>query len=114
MHNQFTYPDELALLEYFASEPTDRVPNDGYWLYEVTDKRGITLRFSFNTHEHSVQTVLLLSGEIIETVCHEGAEALTIDGKNLNCIFKFEDSKALLVIKLEPYITISWSTLRTR
>ena len=40
MAHEFRALDEAELLE--------RVVDDGYWCYEISDERGVTLRFSFN------------------------------------------------------------------
>jgi hypothetical protein len=112
--DRFKYPDEVDLLGFFSSEPVERIPEEGYWLYESADARGVKLRFSFNALERSVQTVIMFDSKVITTVSYEGAGTLKLDGNALSCDFEFEDSIGHLCVLLVPYITISWSTLRTR
>lgn len=104
-------PDALELLEFFESEPVESIPKDGYWCYEFTDKHGVGIRLSCNVLAKSVQTVLLVNGEDVETVVHEGAEELTIRENELYGRFDLgADSR--LVIQLKPRVSIRWSTLR--
>ena len=48
MAHEFRALDEAELLEFFGVNPVERVVDDGYWCYEISDERGVTLRFSFN------------------------------------------------------------------
>lgn len=102
---------ELELLEFFESEPVEVIPEDGYWCYEFTDNYSVGIRVSCNILEKSVQTVLLINGEVVETVVHEGAEELTIRENGLHGRFDL-GSDSRLVIQLKPRVTIRWSSLR--
>ena len=42
-------------------------PEDGYGCYEISDERGVTLRFSFHLFERSVQTVLSVTWSSLRT-----------------------------------------------
>src|ERR687887_610959 len=78
----FQVRNQDSFLESLGIEPVEAAPHDGYWCYEITDKYGITLRLSFNTHERSLQTTLLLHGHKIETTSQEGALSLEFFEKN--------------------------------
>ena len=74
--------------------------------------RGVTLRFSFNIYERSVQTMLSLSGGSLSTVSHEAAERMVLRDGKLRCDFSAADLK--MTIAIDPHISIVWSSLRTR
>jgi hypothetical protein len=76
MDSQFRAPDEVELLEFIGADAVERNVEDGAWSYEVTDKRGVTLRFSFNLYKRSVQTAVSLGGSRIATVSHESADRI--------------------------------------
>lgn len=104
-------PSDLALLEFFESEPLDSEPQDGYWCYQYVDEKEIGVRLSYNILEKSVQTTLLCNGEETDTVVHEGAEELYIVDQVLHGKFDLgQDTR--LVLQLKPRILIRWSTLR--
>jgi hypothetical protein len=113
--NFLQVPDRLSLLEFFESEPKELDPKDGYWCYEFTDTTSATLRVSFNTHEASIQTEILIGGQSIATVAQEGATRLQIidskTGQILQGEFDFKDSHTALSIQIRPLIRVQWSTL---
>ncbi|NNB89276.1 hypothetical protein [Corallococcus exiguus] len=112
MSDVFSIPDELELLEFFSAEPVERSVEDGCWCYEVSDRRGVRLRFSFNLFERSVQTALQVMDSPLITVCHEGAESMTVSGKTMTCRFSYQGSDARLVLRLDDSINLDWSSLR--
>lgn len=114
MGSQFKVPDESDLIEFFRSEPVDKAAEDGYWCYELTDARGVKLRFSFSVYERSVQTVLSLEGEKIETVSHESAERLTIADGILRCEFLLPTARTILVIDVRNQLSVTWANLVTQ
>lgn len=104
-------PSDLDLLEFFESEPVEFAPKDGYWCYEFTDSYKVSVRLSCNVLEKSVQTVLLVNGDEVETVVHEGAQELTIVDHKLCGRFDL-GSDSLLIVQLKPRVSIRWSSLR--
>lgn len=106
-------PGEFELTRFFEGPPIERAPEDGYWCFASQDARGIKLRFSFNVFERSIQTVLSLDQDVLESVSHEHADALQIDGGELRATFTGRDEKTLLVVRVSPAITVKWSTLLT-
>ncbi len=113
MPNSFRVLDEVELLGFFGAEPVVRAVEDGYWCYEVSDSRGVTLRFSFNLYERSVQTVLLLGGTPVATVSHEGAERMLFLEGRLRCEFSGPGMKTVLTVESGPSLSVAWSSLRT-
>jgi len=105
--------DEIELLEFFGVEPAARAVEDGYWCYEITDKRGITLRFSFNIYERSVQTALSLGDSLISTVSHEMADRMVIREGELRCEFSANGEKTTLAVGTGESLSVTWSSLRT-
>lgn len=108
----FSIPDEIELLEFFWAEPVERSVEDGYWCYEVKDRRGVKLRFSFNLFERSVQTALQVMDSPLITVAHEGATSMVISGQTMTCRFSYAGSDARLVLRLGDSIHLEWSSLR--
>ncbi len=104
-------PTELALLEFFESEPVEARPQDGYWCYEVSDKLGVYVRLSFNILEKSVQCSLSLKGNNLETVVHEGAEELRIVDDAIHGRFCLGNT-SYLELRLRPFICVQWSSLQ--
>ncbi len=104
-------PPEEILSAFFGSGPTATVLEDGFWCYEIADGTGVSLRLSFNIHEMSVQTVILLGDREIETVIQEGADELRIEGDSLIGTFSLTTTTRLEV-SLRPQIVVRWYTLR--
>jgi len=111
--SQFRVPDEVELLEFFGAEAVERVVVDGYWCYETSDDRGVTLRLSFHLYEQSVQTRLSLGGTLIATVSHEGADRMLLDDGKLRCDFSTAGEKTMLTVEVAPRLSVVWSSLRT-
>lgn len=111
---QFEVLDEIELLEFFGAEPIERSGEDGYWCYTVTDERDVTLRFSFNIFERSVQTVVSVGGANIATVSHEAANRMVVRDGKLRCEFSSEDTKTVLIVETGRNLSVVWSTLRTQ
>jgi hypothetical protein len=105
---------EVELLEFFGVEPVTRAPEDGYWCYEVSDARGVTLRFSFHLFERSVQTALSLGGLHLATVSHEGADRMVIREAKLRCEFSTGGQRTTLAVETGEALSVTWSSLRTR
>lgn len=103
-------PDEIDLIEFFESEPAQPETESDVWAYSYTDKTGITVRFSFNILETSVQTMLLSEKRILSIVCQEGAEEILIENDILYGRF-CAGNKGSLKLTLRPFIAVEWSNL---
>jgi hypothetical protein len=108
----FAIPDELEFLTFFGSEPRAKAPADGFWLYEVADERDVRIRLSLKVLERSVQTVVTVHGQNVDTVSSEGATQLAITASELRCEFEGRDWKTTLKLQIRPAIKVSWSTLQ--
>lgn len=108
-------PDDIELLGFFQSEPIESSPEDGYFRYRSTDSNGVTLDFSCNEVEGSVQANLMINSLLIANYSQEGAEKLSIkedkSGRYISCLFEFEGAEAEARIQVAPYISVSWYTL---
>lgn len=109
----FAVPDELELVEFFGSEPVERSVNDGYWCYEAADGRGVSLRFSFNLFQQSVQTAIYFGAAHVGTMAHEGAQTMTIADQLLTSRFTYAGAEAKLVLRVRDCISFEWSSLRS-
>ena len=109
-------PDEVELIEFFGSEPQLAEPQNGFWLYETRDASGVTLRFSFDVLQCSVQTSIELGDVSVETVSHECATCIRKDGASNELVVEFEDagSRTELRVSIEDRIRCTWATLATR
>jgi hypothetical protein len=109
-------PDELSLLEFFESEPITRISEDGYFCYQASDHLGITLFFSFNIFETSVQVRLVFNGEDIALFSSERAKKITLEndksGHYLTCEFDLKDSLSKLELRLKPFISVRYFSIR--
>lgn len=108
-------PEDLELLEFFESEPIEYAPEDGLYVYEVTDQLGVHLVFSFNDVEGSVQARLLMQGNDVALFSQEGAKKLTIEdddsGHYIRCQFDIDGASSDAQIQINPYISVKWVTL---
>jgi hypothetical protein len=114
MTPKFDVPDEVELLEFFGDDPVERSVEDGYWCYVMTDERGLTLRFSFNIYERSVQTIVSLGGARVARVSHEAADRMVVRDGKLVCEFSSDGSKTTLSVEGGRGLCVVWSTLRTQ
>lgn len=114
MGSQFEVPNETDLIDFFGVGPVVKIVEDGYWCYEFTDERGVQLRLSFSIYERSVQTVLSVAGEKIETVSHESAERLTVGDGVLRCEFLLPTARTILVIDMRNRLSVSWTNLQAQ
>jgi hypothetical protein len=110
----FECPSELDFLEFFGVEP-EKV-GEGRYLYEVLDSNGISLRFSFDVHEESVQTALFLGQQRVAVVSHEGIRRIwfeTIRGITaLRAELASDTYTISLALEISPRISISWAGLK--
>ena len=108
-------PEDLELVEFFEREPSERVPEDGLYIYEVTDQYGVTLIFSFNKVEGSVQVRLSRQGNDVALFSQEGATTLSVEddasGQYLRCKFDIDGACADAKISISPSISVKWVTL---
>jgi hypothetical protein len=104
------YPSELELLEFFGVEPER---SDDVTLFRVRDPLGVSLEFSYNEADDSVQTALHVAGQCICVVCHERMTRFWIDQGALRVEFAFSDSITALSLLTRPTIRVDWSGLRT-
>jgi hypothetical protein len=111
----FEIPSELSLLEFLEVEPLEAMPDDGYWCYELIDQFGTMLKLSFNTHERSLQTIVLKDHRKTMSVSQEGAVRLSIieagAGYILRGDFQYQDAFSMVEIQIKPEIVVCWSTL---
>ncbi len=111
-----TVPDKLDLLAFFESEPTECIPEDGYYCYKLVDDRGIELYFSFHEIEGSIQARIMKSDCEIAVISEEYAEKIIIKndrlGEYLVCIFKLGQAKSKAEIHVRPSIKIRWHTIQ--
>ena len=110
-------PDEIELLNFFGCEPQESIPHEGYYLYKISDDRGIELSFSFHALEGSIQVRLLSCGAELAVFCQElGREIKIIDsqsGKYLICSFSLGNSNSQAEIHISPRVTVNWYVLET-
>ncbi len=115
MHTyEFRVPDEHELVEFFGSEPIGRSVEDGYWCYEIAGASGMTMQFSLNLYERSVQTELRIGVSSITKTSHEMATQLAINGRQLQCEFLCDNCHTTLTIDAAQGYRAVWSTLRTK
>jgi len=106
-------PEPIELVTFFESEPIESQPQDGFYVYQVADPEGITLRFSLNELEGSIQTLLNMRGQKVAQVSQEGATRLTLhEDDYLRCDFdQAAMANSRVEVRLRPRIMVDWSTL---
>lgn len=104
-----TIPEEEEINSFFVSKPSERQPNDGFWAYWFHGTNGISLRFSFDALERSVQTLITYNGHHIATICHEEATSITIHGGKLYATCG-ENPVINLELSLDP-LEVNWYSL---
>lgn len=105
----FRIPEEFELLAFFGKDPIERTA-DGYMCYQVINPHGVTLRFSFDVSQRSVQTVFSIGAKTIATVSHEGATKMAVDDL-LSCEFVSNGARTLLKVEPAPGFVVTWSSL---
>ena len=108
-----TIPSENDFLAAFGVEPVEAEPADGYWCYEFTTEDGDALRFSFNAHEHSAQTVWFSRGRPVCTVVHENTSAIRLEEQAIRVEFVQEPSecRTTLSVQVFPELEVRWSSI---
>ena len=113
--NAFEVPSELELIEWFgcASEKS----GDARYRYQISDESGVTLIFSFDVIEASVQTVVTVANVLVAKVVHESARKLWFQDLGRTRHLRAECfagvDRTELTIAIEPRIRVEWSTLRS-
>lgn len=120
MSHGFTQvPSETDFLAAFGVEPVEAAPQDGFWCYSFESDDGSAVRFSFNVHERSVQTVWMSKGRAVCTVVHENADEIRINegvgSASISATFAHghDGCRTHLRLQIIPDLEISWSSLRT-
>jgi hypothetical protein len=112
--DMFTIPSELELLEWFGCEPTKA--EDGQYRYQVSDKSNVTLIFSFDVIQASIQTVVIKADVPVTKVVQESARKLWIQEfggrKHLRAECLLGSHRVEMSIEIEPCIKVEWITLR--
>ena len=113
----FTFPEQSELTEILGCEPIEARPEDGYWCYQVSDGRGVSIRLSFDAFERSVQTVISEGGREVAVVSQEGATEMAslaaAQGGGITCEFQWQGARSTMRLQVSPRLLLRWSTLRT-
>lgn len=109
-------PTEIDFFAAFGVDPVEARPHDGYWCYTFDGDNGVTLRFSFCTHDTSVQTCLLVQGRVISVISGEAASCIQIlgDGRTAGIKVSFEpaSTRTTLLIEVFPQLQVTWGSVR--
>lgn len=115
--SMFRTPQPFELVEFFEVAPCKEEPSDGLWCYETTTIGGARVLFCFNVIERWLKTQIVVEGEIIEDVVHEGATRLWIEQRPGEVVLMGEcevgEGKSRLEIKRHPHFAVNWSILST-
>jgi hypothetical protein len=74
----FDVPSEFELIEWFGCEPVK--DGDGRYHYKVSDKFSVTLIFSFDVIESSIQTSVIVADAPVTKVVQESARQVAQGG----------------------------------
>ena len=113
-HETFDVPTELELMEWFGCVPIKH--GDFRFQYQISDKSNVTLIFSFDVIEASVQTVIIVAGVPVIKVVHESTRKLWFQDLGKTRLLRAEcfprGHRTELKIEIEPRIQVEWSTLQ--
>lgn len=116
MGDPCSVPSESDFLDAFGIEPQQAKPEDGFWSYRFADGGGVVLLLSFDIHEGSLQTSLLIDDVVVSTIVTEGLERLWIDERSgqstLRATFSNVGVATSANVEIEPRIVVRWQTLR--
>jgi hypothetical protein len=105
-------PSETDFLAAFGVRPVEAAPGDGYWAYNFDGPGDSRVRFSFNTHQGSVQTACFVGVQRLAAVVSEGAESIRIgDDERIHVVFA-DPVGTTLTVAVFPVATVDWALLR--
>lgn len=108
------WSSQLDLMEWFGVVPEMDEQESHY--YTIKDDANVTLVFSYNVIQASVQTRLIVAEQTVSVVCHENAQRLwlqDLSGKKLlRAVFLTEGQKTEMTLEIEPRIQVNWSSLQ--
>jgi hypothetical protein len=111
-----TMPDNIDLSEFFGTLPQETDNREGYLSYQVMDNGEIELIFSCQQIDSSIQFIFNFRGFILVTILGELASHMKIEkdkvGKYLVCHFEYGGASTKAVLRIEPRISLRFSTLR--
>jgi len=111
----FDVPSELELIEWFGCDPVKE--GDAKYRYQISDESNVTLIFSFDVIEASVQTIVIVAGVPVAKVVNESARKLWFQDLGKTRHLRAEcfpgGHRTELTIEIEPRIRVEWSTLRS-
>ena len=115
-NEQMQTPDDVDMLSFFESEPSESTPEDGYWCYSVRDSMGVELQFSFNLLERSVQTAIYFGEKLLCQVYRECANSIqftSIEGAEwLVADFSTPGHKGNMRLTWKQGVQVTWSDLQ--
>src|SRR5712671_1126448 len=108
--DDFGVPSELELIEWFGCEAKK---GDGQYRYQISDKSNVTLIFSFDVIESSIQTMVLVGEVPVAKVVHESARRLWFQDLGNTRLLRAEcfpgGHRTQLTIEIKPRIRVEWS-----
>jgi UPF0288 family protein (methanogenesis marker protein 3) len=108
-------PEEWELIEFFGSAEYKSKPEDGFHCYELIAEASLSIEFSLNIFQGSVQVKLRLKKEEVLNIYQEGVVGLSIEGrptgKVLMVSFDIEAENSSLILRLDPAIHVAWEQM---
>jgi hypothetical protein len=114
MEESCVAPTEDDFLAAFGVTVDESRPADGYWAYTFEGEMGTTIRLSFNTHEHSVQTTIATPAGTVSTISCEGARRIEIGEEGRRIVAGFAPGRlnVRMVLYVRPRLELTWSGLQ--
>lgn len=112
MHG-FRFPELPELEAFFDRECSSE--DDFTYRFNVADKTGCAVDFSFSATEGSVQTVLSVHGRVLCSVSSEGGTRMWVEnrGSRSTLLCDFDDTLVKqLRLCVRPEISVVWASLR--
>ncbi|HSY16991.1 MAG TPA: hypothetical protein VK815_01595 [Candidatus Acidoferrales bacterium] len=109
----FDVPNELELIEWFGCDTVKE--DEKRYCYQFSDESNVTLIFSFDVIQASIQTIVTVAGAPVAKVVHESARKLWFQDLGKTRLLRAEclpgGTHTELMIEIQPRIRVEWSTL---
>lgn len=102
-------PERVDLVAFFDGQPVEE--SQGLTIFQHADQRGVTLRFSYDVFERSVQTLIEVLGQPVVVVSHEELATVCLRDGCLVALCESPGSRTELTVDLRVSVSVVWSSL---
>lgn len=103
--------EEHELIAVFGVVPDDARPHSGFSSFTKTMNPHLSLQFSFDLMQASVQTRITVNGRAVSTVAREGLDSIVVSECGRRVRVTFRNDNTVLCLQLGENVSVEWSTL---